>query len=680
LQPNVQCLEERALLTAPANVPIPADTPSQDFYSPAQIRHAYGVDQIKLSNPGGGTIQGDGLGQTIAIIEQGNDPTVAQDLNVFDSNFGLTSSGQSLYQQYGQASSFLTILNEYGQPSPLPATDNGTVDETALDVEWAHAIAPGAKILLVEAWSPLDLEHADPKDPAHVQDFFRAVQYAGGVPGVPGVPGVSVISMSYGFPDWIMPEPGTNYDSDLTAPGVTYVVSSGDQGEYVFNAEGQYTTIGLAYPAESPNVLAVGGTTLHNLDAQGDYPGTGPNGEIGWQFGSDTGLSYGNADILASGGGISNYEPEPAYQRTVQQTGYREVPDVAFDADPATGTWAYDSADGWYVANGTSLASPCWAGLIAIVDQGLALQNHPSIDGATQTLPAIYRLPPTDFHDIVYGNNGYQAEVGYDLVTGRGSPIANQLVPDLINTFLVKIKGDPITASAGVVFNGPVASFAVNDPARVPANYTATINWGDGTPTTIGTILPNTSGGYDVVGQHVYSYVAPGTTFPVTVTLTDVTGYRTVGTGNAVVISSDLVYGRGVKIQMNARQQFAGKVATFTGYDPSNSVGDFSAVIAWGDGTYTKGMIMVDPSGGFEVWGTKTYSRAGTYRVWVTISGGSGAFVPDTVRVSASRPLVTQSAPNHSGSHGLPNLLSVTKTKGSTHHHPILLGKRGNQP
>src|SRR5208337_2166502 len=133
-------------------------------------------------------------------------------------------------------------------------------------------------------------------------------------------------------------------------------------------------------------------------------------------------------------------------------------------------------------------------------------------------------------HDIESGYNGYQAGPGYDLVTGLGSPIANQLVPDLINTFLVKVNGDRLTTSPGVMFTGPVASFAINDPARVPASYTATINWGDGTTST-GTIRANTSGGYDVVGSHLYPYVPPSTTPPanvplsttysVTVTLTD---------------------------------------------------------------------------------------------------------------------------------------------------------------
>ncbi len=116
-------------------------------YTPAQIRTAYGINDLSL----------DGTGQTIAIVDAYDDPQIYQALDAFDSQFGLTNSGPTLYQQYGPATSFLTVLNQNGQATSLPGTDpigpgndNWEV-ETALDVEWAHAIAPGAKIILVEA-------------------------------------------------------------------------------------------------------------------------------------------------------------------------------------------------------------------------------------------------------------------------------------------------------------------------------------------------------------------------------------------------------------------------------------------------------------------------------------------------------------------------------------------------
>src|SRR5205814_2678910 len=165
------------------------------------------------------------------------------------------------------------------------------------------------------------------------------------------------------------------------------------------------------YPAASPNVLAVGGTTL-NLDNMGNYLS-----ESGW---------------IGSGGGVSSYEAQPAFQKgVVTQNGtYRANPDVAYDADPYTGFPVYDSytnstAAPWQQFGGTSAGAPQWAALVALADQGRALAGQAALDGPTQLLPAIYQLSPFDFHDVLTGNNGYAAGSGYDLVTGRGSPLAN---------------------------------------------------------------------------------------------------------------------------------------------------------------------------------------------------------------------------------------------------------------
>ena len=131
----------------------------------------------------------DGTGQTIAIVDAYDDPNIFQSLDAFDSQFGLTTSGPSLYAQYGPASSFLTVLNQNGQATSLPGTDpNGAGStnwelEEALDVEWAHAIAPGAQIILVEANSQ------------SLSDLMASVATAARQPGV------SVVSMSWGFPE-----------------------------------------------------------------------------------------------------------------------------------------------------------------------------------------------------------------------------------------------------------------------------------------------------------------------------------------------------------------------------------------------------------------------------------------------------------------------------------------------
>ena len=290
-------------------------------YTPAQIRSAYGINDLSL----------DGTGQTIAIVEAYNDPQLYEALDLFDSQFGITSSGQNLFDQYGAATSFLTILNQYGQSTSLPTTDpNGAGTdnwevETALDVEWAHSIAPGAQIVVVEA------------DSQALSDLMAGVTTAASQPGV------SVVSMSWGFAEGqsVFSADENAYDSYFVHPGVTFVASTGDYG-----------AAGAVYPAFSPNVLAVGGTSL-SLNADNTY-----DSETGWGYNSDS-----MGTFVGSGGGLSQYESEPAFQQGAQSTGSRTTPDVSFLADPATGAWVadpynLDPSNPWEVVGGTSLAVP----------------------------------------------------------------------------------------------------------------------------------------------------------------------------------------------------------------------------------------------------------------------------------------------------------------------------------
>src|SRR5580698_6842896 len=141
-----------------------------------------------------------------------------------------------------------------------------------------------------------------------------------------------------------------------------------------------------------------------------------------------------------SGGGVSAYESKPAYQGLVSTgAAMRSTPDVAYDANPATGLYIYDSYGnpGWMEVGGTSAGTPQWAALVAIADQGRALEGKSTLDGASQTLYAIYRLaqssPSTYFHDVTSGSNGIAAKAGYDEITGNGSPIANNVVSGLVS-------------------------------------------------------------------------------------------------------------------------------------------------------------------------------------------------------------------------------------------------------
>ncbi len=226
--------------------------------------------------------------------------------------------------------------------------------------------------------------------------------------------------MSWGFPEGqsVFAADEANYDSVFNVPGVTFLASTGDYG--VSDPQ---------YPAFSPNVVAVGGTTL-NLNADNSY-----NSETGWGYYSD---SLGTS--IGSGGGLSLYEPEPSYQEGVQSTGSRTTPDVSMVADPATGAWIADpynlSADSPFeVVGGTSLSAPAFAGLVALVNQGRAAAGEATLNSSspTETQQALYSLPQADYNSITTGSNGYTANAGYNLVTGLGTPVANLLVPDLID-------------------------------------------------------------------------------------------------------------------------------------------------------------------------------------------------------------------------------------------------------
>jgi len=174
--------------------------------------------------------------------------------------------------------------------------------------------------------------------------------------------------------------------------------------------------------------VAVGGTSL-TLNTGGSY-----NSETGWGY-----YSGAAGAVIGSGGGISLYEPEPAFQQAVQSTGYRTTPDVSLVADPATGAWIadpynLDPSNPFEVVGGTSLSAPAWAGLLALIDQGRSAAGEPALNSASpvEVQQALYSLPQSDYNTITSGNNGYSASAGYNLVTGLGTPVASSLVPDLI--------------------------------------------------------------------------------------------------------------------------------------------------------------------------------------------------------------------------------------------------------
>jgi hypothetical protein len=364
-------------------------------YSPAQIRQYYGLNQVSYPN---GT-PADGTGQTIAIIDFGGDPNLSAELTTFDSAMGIAAPPS------------LQLLSETGTTT-LPAESTETAEES-LDVEWSHAIAPGAKIIVFETST------------ASNGDVTTAINTA------KAYAGVSVVSMSFGEEE----SSGRFTDATFVTPaghtGVTFVASSGDGGAYPGNPGQISAGAHVNSPASSPNVLSVGGTTLNYNASTGT-----PASETAWGY-----VYPGNSGYYeGSGGGVSTFESEPSYQTAVAGTlSGRGVPDVSFLADPDTGVKQYDMQQGgWFVDGGTSLSAPCWAGIIAVINQGRTLHGQPVLNASTDlTNPALYSLNASNFSDITSGNNGvYSTKVGYDEVTGRGTPLAARLIPDMEAAFV----------------------------------------------------------------------------------------------------------------------------------------------------------------------------------------------------------------------------------------------------
>jgi len=313
--------------------------------TPAQVRAAYNLP----SSGGHGTI---------AIVDTYDDPGAAKDLNTFSKQFGLP-----------QCDSTNPCFTKH-KMSSFVSKNSGWALEESLDIEWAHAIAPGANILLVEAGS------------STYTNLLKAVDYARNRSDVVAV------SMSWGGSEF---SGETSYDSHFTSThGVSFFASSGDNGT------------GASWPAVSPNVTAVGGTTLA-------MSGNIVTSETAWS---------------GSGGGVSAYEALPSYQSAFGLTSsHRTIPDVAYDADPATGFPVYDSTaysgkTGWWQVGGTSAGSPQWAAISAL---GTGIGNAKLYPDATANYAAYLR-------DITSGTNGTcgqvcQATTGYDDVTGLGSPL-----------------------------------------------------------------------------------------------------------------------------------------------------------------------------------------------------------------------------------------------------------------
>jgi subtilase family serine protease len=371
-------------------------TTPAECYGPKQIRTAYGIDKIK----------GSGAGQTIVIVDAYQSPTIQHDLDLFDSVFGLANTQVQIIAPDG--------LTPFDQND---ANMTGWAGEITLDVEWAHAIAPGAQIRLVLAKS-----NNDP-------DIFSVTKYA--VDHNLG----DVISQSFGeaeacFDPTLMVKQHKLFQQ-ATKRGITLLASSGDQGSAQPTCDNSSFSLAASTPASDPLVTAVGGTLLDADGLTGAY-----HNEVTW-----------NEPVFAAagGGGFSSVYTRPAYQKGMVSGNARGVPDVAYNAGIDTSVLAVWSTSGLganllFGFGGTSAGSPQWAGLVALADQ---LNGGQRVGALNDTLYKIAKSGhySTDFHDITVGDNtyhgvvtvpGFSAGPGWDAATGLGTPIANKLVPALI--------------------------------------------------------------------------------------------------------------------------------------------------------------------------------------------------------------------------------------------------------
>jgi len=322
-------------------------------YGPAQFQTAYALPSATA-----------GAGQTIGIVDAYDDPTAERDLGAYSSTFGLPACTT--------ANGCFKKVNQTGGSS-YPRSNGGWALEISLDVQTAHAACPNCKILLVEASSN------------SFANLLAAEDYA--------TSHANVVSNSWGAGEGSLE---TGYDSHFNRPGIPITVSSGDSG------------YGVQYPAASPYVTAVGGTTL-NLNGDNTR-----SSETAWS---------------GAGSGCSAYEAKPAWQ---QDSGcaWRAVADVSADANPNTGAAVYDSTKycslfgfahcttGWYQVGGTSLAAPLIASIYALAGNGSSTTYGSFPYGQSGSL-----------YDVTSGSNGScggsylcTAGAGYDGPTGLGTP------------------------------------------------------------------------------------------------------------------------------------------------------------------------------------------------------------------------------------------------------------------
>jgi len=447
----------------------------QGGFQPDDFRAAYNAGPV-----------GDGSGQTIGLTLWGA-PLPQSDLDTFATN---TGTPRLVGGQAGNDGVDWIQVNSgsYGT-NDLP--------ETALDVEYAHGIAPHShlKYWLSDCTDNSVTGHCDPSNTG-LELAVSAAAHAHDTD-----PTLHAVSNSWGGN-----EPATaddvafasNIDASLqyaASQGVTFYFASGDSGEY-----GDGATVSPSYPADSPYVVAVGGTSLTT------GAGYAYSGETAWNC---TSLTQCTAPLPTgtggSGGGCSTVFARPVWQTGVGAAtcSGRAEPDVAADADTNTGAYVYVQGNA-YEVGGTSLAAPLWAGMMTDVNRALITAGRPPTGFVAPRLYALATNATTsarDFHDVTSGSNGYPAGTGWDEVTGWGSPNLANLAADWSGGALVVVGGptattapSPTSTTAPVVIVNPATATPVPTDTATPSPTTTSTASPTPTDTTTATPSPtNTS-------------------------------------------------------------------------------------------------------------------------------------------------------------------------------------------
>lgn len=419
-------------------------------YTPADMAAAYGLDKVHKEGL-------TGAGQTIVIVDSFGSPTALSDLQFFSQTFGLPDPNLTIHYPCGKP--------KYGKKQK--GIQANWAFETSLDLQWAHATAPDANLVLVAA---------NPAETQGVQGFpcmFKGEQWA--IQNYPG----SVMSQSFAVTEQSFHGAGTaqvrRFDKvyqQAKANDVTVFGSSGDTGTANSDKQGRlfpYPTVN--WPSSDPLVTSAGGTWLQYgwtwdpmvqaqdfwdcLNAGGDFNTCAAN-YLSWTDGGQTEAVWKEDwDLIATGGGRSVLFSTPDFQSGIPQSllqGSRGLPDLSWNAAVDGGALTYTSFGGvrvgWHVVGGTSAASPQLAAVVALANQLRASLGKDSIGYLN---PVLYTLPSSDFNDTVpqtfgsgagvttldsneeFGSGvpGMDTTAGYDLTTGFGSPNVPSFVADL---------------------------------------------------------------------------------------------------------------------------------------------------------------------------------------------------------------------------------------------------------